>query len=185
MPKPVRLSLNAIRNLGVSAPSRLHQFYTFQGHRCSPNHSPSTCTTVAACIDSRPRRFGSTVDQTRSMSTAIFRVQEHTLPTSHIREYPRATVDDQEDVLQLAIKQYTPRETFKAKSEVTVIGGHANGFPKVRIFELLYMRTVCLSPYRSCMNLYGMSYIRGSKLRTSVYGPSLLQMWQMKAYLAC
>jgi len=69
------------------------------------------------------------------MSTAIFRVQEHSLPTSHIREYPRATADDQEDVLQLAVKQYTPRESFKAKNEVTVIGAHANGFPKVRIIE--------------------------------------------------
>lgn len=65
------------------------------------------------------------------MSAAIFRVQEHSVPTSHIREYPRATVNDQEVALQLAVKQYTPRESFKAKNEATVIGAHANGFPKV------------------------------------------------------
>ncbi|KAK5120512.1 hypothetical protein LTR85_006167 [Meristemomyces frigidus] len=51
------------------------------------------------------------------MSSAFFRVQEHTLPSSHIREYPRAMADDQEDVLQLAVKQYSPRETFNAKNE--------------------------------------------------------------------
>jgi len=65
------------------------------------------------------------------MATTLFRVTEHTIPTSHIREYPRSTADDQEDVLSLAVKQYTPKENFRAQSEVTVIGGHANGFPKV------------------------------------------------------
>ncbi len=65
------------------------------------------------------------------MSTATFRVTEHTIPTSHIREYPRSTADDQEDVLSLAVKQYTPKTSFRAQSEITVIGGHANGFPKV------------------------------------------------------
>lgn len=66
-----------------------------------------------------------------TMST-IFRVQEHTIPTSHIREYPRALADDQEDILQLAIKQYTPKESSGlSKNGVTIIGAHANGFPKV------------------------------------------------------
>lgn len=64
---------------------------------------------------------------------ALFQVQEHTLPTCHIREYPRALADDQEDVLQLAIKQYTPKEkAVSPRQEVTIIGAHANGFPKVR-----------------------------------------------------
>jgi len=65
------------------------------------------------------------------MSTAAFHIQEHVIPTSHIREYPRATADDQEDILQLAVKQYTPRDDFAAGNEVTVIGAHANGFAKV------------------------------------------------------
>ena len=62
----------------------------------------------------------------------LFRVQEHAIPTCHIREYPRALADHQEDVLQLAIKQYTPKESSDAtKNGVTIIGAHANGFPKV------------------------------------------------------
>ncbi|KAK3067909.1 hypothetical protein LTR53_014921 [Teratosphaeriaceae sp. CCFEE 6253] len=71
------------------------------------------------------------------MSTTCFTVTEHQIPTSHIREYPRATVDDQEEVLQLAVKQYTPTETFQAREAVTVIGGHANGFPK-ELYEPLW-----------------------------------------------
>jgi hypothetical protein len=62
----------------------------------------------------------------------LFKVQEHTLTTSHIREYPRATADHQDDELKLAIKQYTPFDNQNPKSgDVTIIGGHANGFPKV------------------------------------------------------
>ena len=66
------------------------------------------------------------------MSSSIFRVQEHIIDTCHIREYPRALADDENDVLQLAVKQYTPEETSDAGSiGVTLIGAHANGFPKV------------------------------------------------------
>jgi hypothetical protein len=63
---------------------------------------------------------------------SLFKVQEHTLTTSHIREYPRATADHQDDELKLAIKQYTPFDNQDPKpGDVTIIGGHANGFPKV------------------------------------------------------
>ncbi|EMD01191.1 hypothetical protein BAUCODRAFT_144742 [Baudoinia panamericana UAMH 10762] len=71
------------------------------------------------------------------MSTAAFRVHEHTIPSAHIRGYPRATIDDQEEVLHLAVKQYTPRHAFKCKHQVTVIGAHANGFPK-ELYEPLW-----------------------------------------------
>jgi len=54
------------------------------------------------------------------------------VPTSHIREYARSTVDDQEEVLHLAVKQYIPKKTFSATHKVTIVGAHANGFPKVR-----------------------------------------------------
>lgn len=71
------------------------------------------------------------------MSSSIFRVQEHTIDTCHIREYPRALADDENDVLQLAVKQYTPKEKSDAESiGVTLIGAHANGFPKVGILFL-------------------------------------------------
>jgi hypothetical protein len=67
-------------------------------------------------------------------SSSVFKIQEHTIPTAHIREYPRALAGDQEEELKLAIKQYTPRESAaKDDQGVTVIGAHANGFPKVSI----------------------------------------------------
>lgn len=64
--------------------------------------------------------------------TAHFNIQKHSIPASHIREYPRATADGQEDALHLAIKQYTPlHSSSKSQNSVTIIGAHANGFPKV------------------------------------------------------
>lgn len=66
------------------------------------------------------------------MSSSLFQVKEHILPAQHIREYPHATANNQEDVLQIVIKQYTPLDNLKPQpGDVTIIGGHANGFPKV------------------------------------------------------
>jgi hypothetical protein len=67
-----------------------------------------------------------------TMTSSVFRITEHVLPAQHIREYPRATANEQDEVLQLAIKQYTPLNNTRPKTgDVTIIGGHANGFPKV------------------------------------------------------
>jgi len=63
---------------------------------------------------------------------SLFKIQEHTLTTSHIREYPGSTAGSQDDELKLAVKQYTPLDNQDPKpGDVTIIGGHANGFPKV------------------------------------------------------
>jgi len=64
--------------------------------------------------------------------SSLFKIEEHVLDCQHIREYARATSTSQEDVLKLSIKQYTPLENLKPKDgDVTIIGAHANGFPKV------------------------------------------------------
>ncbi|KAM0723177.1 hypothetical protein Q7P37_001377 [Cladosporium fusiforme] len=69
---------------------------------------------------------------------SLFTIQEHTLTTAYIREYPRAIADDKDDDLKLAIKQYTPRDNTSPKpGDVTIIGGHANGFPK-ELYEPLW-----------------------------------------------
>jgi hypothetical protein len=67
------------------------------------------------------------------MSTSLFHVHEHVIPCQHIRGYPHATLGSQEEVLHLAIKQYTPLDNqHPGPGDITIIGGHANGFPKVR-----------------------------------------------------
>ncbi|EME49450.1 hypothetical protein DOTSEDRAFT_68272 [Dothistroma septosporum NZE10] len=72
------------------------------------------------------------------MKTAHFNIREHTVPTCHIREYARATAEDQEDELHLAVKQYTPWQSSNKKQRgVTIIGAHANGFPK-ELYEPLW-----------------------------------------------
>lgn len=64
--------------------------------------------------------------------TSCFRVIEHVIPCQHIREYPHATATEQEEVLNLAVKQYIPLDNPNPQpGDVTLIGAHANGFPKV------------------------------------------------------
>jgi pimeloyl-ACP methyl ester carboxylesterase len=67
-----------------------------------------------------------------------FRVVEHQVPAQHIREYPQATANSQEDVLHICAKQYIPLDNPKPKpGDVTIIAAHANGFPK-ELFEPLW-----------------------------------------------
>lgn len=69
---------------------------------------------------------------------SIFRVQEHTIPCQYVREYPGATLEDQEDDLFLHVKQYTPLDqSHSLPGAVTIIGAHANGFPK-ELYEPLW-----------------------------------------------
>lgn len=67
-----------------------------------------------------------------------FHVREHLIPSQHVREYARATAHSQEDVLYLAIKQYVPKDNPSPQpGDVTIIGAHANGFPK-ELYEPLW-----------------------------------------------
>jgi hypothetical protein len=60
-----------------------------------------------------------------------FRVIKHSVNAQHIREYPAATAGRQEDVLQLAVKQYVPlSHPDPQPGDLSIIGAHANGFPK-------------------------------------------------------
>lgn len=68
-----------------------------------------------------------------SRVSGSFRVVEHVLPSQYIREYPAATANEQEETLSLAVKQYIPLDNPNPQpGDVTIIGAHANGFPKVR-----------------------------------------------------
>lgn len=69
------------------------------------------------------------------MADSTFHVREHVIPSSYIREYPRATSHPQEDVLDLCVKQYVPCDfdSNDPRPSITIIGAHANGFPKVSI----------------------------------------------------
>lgn len=69
------------------------------------------------------------------MQSSPFRVVEHVTPCQHIREYPRATADKQETTLLLSVKQYIPIDNPNPEpGDVTILGAHANGFPKVLTF---------------------------------------------------
>lgn len=69
------------------------------------------------------------------MSSSTFSVQTHIIPGQYIREYPGATLHDQEGDLQLHVKQYVPRNQIETPpGAITIIGAHANGFPKVCVY---------------------------------------------------
>ncbi|KAJ5169511.1 uncharacterized protein N7500_002294 [Penicillium coprophilum] len=67
-----------------------------------------------------------------------FRIVEHVVPTQHIREYPGATANDQEEPLHLAVKQYIPLDNPNPQpGDITILAAHANGFPK-ELYEPLW-----------------------------------------------
>ncbi|KAF2210274.1 hypothetical protein CERZMDRAFT_45816 [Cercospora zeae-maydis SCOH1-5] len=67
-----------------------------------------------------------------------FEIVEHKIPCQHIREYPRALSGPQEGVLHLTVKQYIPKDnTDPQPGDVTIIGAHANAFPK-ELYEPLW-----------------------------------------------
>ncbi|KAL7938468.1 Alpha/beta hydrolase family domain-containing protein [Trichoderma chlorosporum] len=71
-------------------------------------------------------------------SSSVFEIREHTIQASHIREYPRATAVSQDEPFLLSVKQYTPKNGGPPrKGDITVVGAHANGFPK-ELYEPLY-----------------------------------------------
>lgn len=68
------------------------------------------------------------------MPPAHFKVQEHVIDASHIREFPAATSPPGSDVtLRLSVKQYTPLQSLAVPHRnppITILGGHANGIPR-------------------------------------------------------
>lgn len=60
-----------------------------------------------------------------------FRIVEHEVRAQNIRDRPGAVKSGHERDLRLAVKQYIPHDNPSPGDEdVTIIGAHANGFPK-------------------------------------------------------
>ncbi|GAM33956.1 toxin biosynthesis protein [Talaromyces pinophilus] len=70
---------------------------------------------------------------------SVFNTVEHVLPGQHIREYVHSINGPQETVIQLAIKQYVPKDRLDPvpKNAITIIGTHGTGFPK-ELYEPLW-----------------------------------------------
>ncbi|GKZ93410.1 hypothetical protein AnigIFM59636_006481 [Aspergillus niger] len=72
------------------------------------------------------------------MSSENFTVTEHAVPGCHIREYPGSTVH-QEDILNLHVKQYTPKNQAEPvpADAITIIAAHGAALPK-ELYEPLW-----------------------------------------------
>jgi hypothetical protein len=68
----------------------------------------------------------------RSMAASSpFHITEHVIDSQHIREYPHATRRG-EDALKLVVKKYAPKSNPNPQpGDLTIIGAHGSGFPKV------------------------------------------------------
>ncbi|KAL1898209.1 hypothetical protein Sste5346_003615 [Sporothrix stenoceras] len=79
------------------------------------------------------------------MSQQFFEIKERVFEGQHIREYPRATAHNQEEILQVCAKQYIPRSNPNPQpGDVTIIAAHANGFVK-ELYEPLWDDLLALS----------------------------------------
>ncbi|KAI0026070.1 prolyl aminopeptidase-like protein [Xylariomycetidae sp. FL0641] len=67
-----------------------------------------------------------------------FHIKTHIVPGQHVREFARATAHSQNAALQIHVKQYVPKDNpCPAPGDVTIVGAHANGFPK-ELYEALW-----------------------------------------------
>lgn len=67
-----------------------------------------------------------------------FRVIEHTISGQNIRERLGAVTAGHEQDIRLAVKQYVPLDNpSPQEGDVTLIGMHASGFPKVSLPSIL------------------------------------------------
>lgn len=99
-----------------------------------------------------------------SNMSSVFEIKERTIECQHIRQYARATLSSQEDVLQLAIKQYIPLDNHNPQEgDITIIGACANGFPKAGHSFHPYWRLLNLIFTRNYMSLYGKTCIHVKK----------------------
>jgi hypothetical protein len=101
---------------------------------------------------------------------SLFQVHEHTVPCQHIRHYAHATLDSQEDILHLAVKQYTPLDNLHpGPGDLTIIGGHANAFPKVCGLSKFDGNSSLISS-RNSTNHCGMNYSNFQRPLVSGFG---------------
>lgn len=65
------------------------------------------------------------------MAFSSFNVEERVVNASYMREYPRGA-SPQNAPLKLAVKKYSPADNLNPQpGDVTLIGAHGCGFPKV------------------------------------------------------
>lgn len=95
-----------------------------------------------------------------------FRIVDHQVPCQHIRQYPAATANEQEEPLYLAVKQYIPLDNPNPKpGDVTILAAHANGFPKVRPYANTRSVNAANIMRRNYMSRSGRKSTRGQKTR--------------------
>jgi pimeloyl-ACP methyl ester carboxylesterase len=77
-----------------------------------------------------------------------FNITEHVVDGAYIREYPRGMRTSQEAVPKIHVNEYTPKDNPSPQpGDITIIGAHANGFPK-ELYEPLWDELLAVSAAR-------------------------------------
>jgi len=77
------------------------------------------------------RTIRSKLPQIRSQPISHFNITSHTTRTQHSRDRPAGAERGRENDLRLHVNQYVPKTNPTPNpGDVTIIGAHANGFPK-------------------------------------------------------
>lgn len=128
----------------------------------------------------------SKANQARFLTTpARYRVVEHTVDCSHTRQYLASTANGDHDIPKLAVKQYIPHDNTNPRpGDVTIVGAHANGFPKVH--ERLTCKNsknnpLILTLTRNSTNHCGMKCSKVQSRKISEYDRYGLPMCGIKA----
>lgn len=88
-----------------------------------------------------------------------FRVVQHIVNGCHTRDHIAATAHGDADTPKLSVKQYIPLDnTTQNPGDVTIIGAHANGFPKGSIAALPNTYFGAHGFGRKCMSHCGMRF---------------------------
>ncbi|KAF5013566.1 hypothetical protein FDECE_426 [Fusarium decemcellulare] len=78
------------------------------------------------------------IPATLTRMSSSYRVVQHTVNCCHTRDHVAATAHGDADTPKLSVKQYIPIDNPDPQpGDVTVIGAHANGFPK-ELYEPLW-----------------------------------------------
>ncbi|KAI9147265.1 toxin biosynthesis protein [Paramyrothecium foliicola] len=108
-----------------------------------------------------------------------FRVVEHIVKGCHTRDYVGATAHGDVDMPVLAVKQYVPVDNPTPEpGDVTIIGAHANGFPKVRLAFMLLKLSNPSGPYQELYEpLWDEIHERASRIGVRIRSIWIADMW--------
>ncbi|KIL93095.1 host-specific ak-toxin akt2 [Fusarium avenaceum] len=98
----------------------------------------ATCFVASTIGSVAVQRYMAGLDSQGDFLQAIWAIATAVVVFVHTRQYLAATANGDHDIPKLAVKQYIPHDNPNPQpGDVTIVGAHANGFPK-ELYEPLW-----------------------------------------------